>query len=246
MNGALVKLTIIPFASDSDIQKPPVGGIPDGPPFIAQFNPESFTESTTIEFKKSDVQGTNSSEAKFERVAPRTFSFDLTFDGTGATGTPLIPNVVNAVPIPSLPPQPLGGLGVAPAIELFKELVAFKSNEHRPPFFVVTWGTFFARCVLESFSINYKLFSPLGVPLRAVISTSWREHSPQTLRQLISNLLSPDVTHQHIVKEGDYLSLITNSVYDTPNYYYQVAEKNNLDNLRKLEVGSNLQLHPLK
>ncbi|MCB9284080.1 MAG: hypothetical protein H6563_08420 [Lewinellaceae bacterium] len=220
-DGALVKLTIIPFKDAENVQVP----IPSGPPFVCPFNPESLSISTTYKYKEDQEHGKDGSEAKFEGIEPRTFSFDIFLDGTGASGA---------------------SLEVMPLIELFKTTVGFQGDIHRPNFFIVSWGTFFVRCVLVNYSINYKLFRPSGLPLRAVISTSWKEYKPITLGSLIDNLLSPDVTHLHTVKESEHLSLITYGVYKDPKYYLQVAEKNELNNLRKVNPGVVLQLYPLK
>jgi hypothetical protein len=250
-NGALLKLTIIPFKNDSDTQDPtglnPLTASLE-PPFVAQFNPESFTVNKEIEYETNEASGSDGGEAKFVKVNPRKFSFDLLFDGTGAAGLPPTPaSLIGAIPIPNVGPLPgADQVGITTNIELFKRLVGYKGDTHRPRFFIITWGTFFARCVLESYSINYKLFSPLGVPLRAVISTSWREYKAIQLTEFIKNMLSPDVTHQHTIRENEHLSLVTYGVYEDPRYYYEVGEKNELDNLRKLNPGDSLQLFPLK
>lgn len=251
INGALLKLVIIPFKTDGDTQEASVLSTVTAKadkPFIAQFNPESFSTSMDIEYKPPEEDGSDGGEAKFKKVNPRTFSFDLLFDGTGAAGlAPTSASLIGALPIPDLGPLPDNDeIGVNRTIEQFKKLVGYKGDTHRPRFFIITWGSFFERCVLKSYSINYKLFSPLGIPLRAVISTSWQEYKAVSLTEFLKDLRSPDVTHQHIIKESEHLSLITYGVYDDPKYYYEVGEKNGLDNLRKLKSGNNLQLFPLK
>lgn len=220
-NGALTKLMIIPF-KDAEVMQVP---IPSGPPFVCPFNPESYSITTNYKYATSDQQGKDGEEAKFGGIEPRTFSFDIFLDGTGASGIKT---------------------EVAPMIEYFKTIVGFQGDIHRPNFFIVTWGTFMVRCVLQNYTINYKLFNSLGLPKRAVISTSWREFKPITLGSLLQNLMSPDVTHLHTVAEGDHLSLITYKVYKDNKYYLQVAEKNGLNNLRELNAGTTLQLNPLK
>jgi hypothetical protein len=219
--GALVKLMIIPFKDAEGLQVP----VPSGPPFICPFNPESYAITTTYKYASSDQQGNDGDEAKFEGIEPRTFSFDIFLDGTGASGPKL---------------------EVLPLIEYFKTIVGFQSDIHRPNFFIVSWGTFFVRCVLQNYTINHKLFSSAGLPLRAVISTSWKEYKPIKLGALLKNLMSPDVTHSHTVTEGEDIALLTYNTYKDSKYYLQVAEKNGLNNLRELSAGSRLAFHPLK
>lgn len=223
LDGFHAKLTIIPFEDSETIQKGP----PAGPPFIAQFNPESFTITDEFDYSPQEpkAQGDVGGEAKYQGIKPRTFSFDLLLDGTGAAGDKK---------------------EVLEQLILFRQTVGFSGKIHRPHFLVLTWGTFIATCALESYSVNYKLFRPDGTPLRAVLSASFREHRDSKLNELLKNLMSPDVTHAHLVKGGEHLSLITHQVYKDPRYYFQVAEKNGLNNLRQVKTGTTLYLYTLK
>lgn len=222
-DGVLLKLTILPFEDSENVQL----GAPAGPPFVAQFNPESFTVSNQAEYGPDQpADGDTGSEAKFKSLKPRTFGFDLLLDGTGADGKPK--------------------REVTAQIQLFRLTTGFSGKIHRPHFLVITWGTFLATCVLESWSINYKLFRSDGTPLRAVLSATFREHTDSKLGELTKNLSSPDIIHAHTVRGGEHLSLITHRIYKDPRYYLHVADANGLDNLRHLETGTNLQLPPVE
>ncbi len=222
VDGFMAKLTIIPFEDSETVQIGP----PSGPPFIAQFNPESFTIDNEIELGPDEPShGDDGEEAKFKSVKPRTFSFDFLMDGTGASGLKI---------------------EVLAQIQLFKLTTGFSGKIHRPKFLLLNWGSFIATCVLERFSINYKLFRPNGTPLRAVLSASFREHKPAPLRELLKNLSSPDLTHQHDIATGEHLALITYRIYKDPRYYFHVAEVNGLNNLRQLTTGHRLRLPPLR
>ncbi len=221
-DGLLAKLTILPFEDSENVQIGP----PAGPPFVAQFNPESFTINNEIELgPEQPAQGDDGDEAKFKSIKPRSFSFDFLLDGTGAGGTQI---------------------EVLAQIELFKLTVGFSGKIHRPRFLVLNWGTFIATCVLESFSLNYKLFRANGTPLRAVLSATFKEHKPKALKELLKNLSSPDIVHAHGVKQGEHLSLITYRIYKDPRYYFQVGEANQLDNLRHVDFGATLYLPPIQ
>lgn len=221
-DGFMAKLTIIPFEDSENVQIGP----PAGPPFIAQFNPESFTINNTIELGPEEpAHGDDGEEAKFKSIQPRTFGFDFLLDGTGAGGLKI---------------------EVLAQIELFKRTTGFSGKIHRPKFLLLNWGSFIATCVLESFAINYKLFRPNGTPLRAVLTASFREHKPAPLRELLKNLSSPDLTHRHDIAAGEHLALITYQIYKDPRYYLQVGEINGLNNLRNLTPGQSLRLPPLR
>ena len=221
-DGVLLKMTIIPFEDSENVQIGP----PSGPPFIAQFNPESYTINNEIELGPDEpTQGDDGEEAKFKSIKPRSFSFDFLLDGTGVSGEKI---------------------DVLARIKLFKKTCGFSGKIHRPTFLLLNWGSFIATCVLESYSINYKLFRADGTPLRAVLSASFREHKPAPLRELLKNLSSPDLTHLHNVADGEHLSLITYRTYKDPRFYYHVGEANGLDNLRQLVSGQSLKLLPLR
>jgi hypothetical protein len=228
IDGFLVKLTIIPFDKGETIQ----AGPPSGPPFIAQINPESFTVNNEINYSKVEpAQGGTGDEAKFGSIKPRSFSFDFTIDGTGA----------GPITIPPVPSE----LSVITQVANFQLTTGFFGKIHRPNFLVITWGSFFATCVLESYSVNYKLFDPTGIPLRAVLSAKFLEHTSKTFEDLLKNLSSPDVSHAHEVIEGDHLALLTHQYYDSPERYVQVARFNGLNTVRSLKVGELLSFPPV-
>lgn len=221
-DGLLVKLTIVPFEDSETVQSGP----PAGPPFVAQFNPESFSINNEIEYGTDEPpEGDVGGEAKFKGIKPRTFSFDFLMDGTGAAGDKR---------------------DVLEQVDAFRATTGFLGKSHQPHFLVLNWGAFVANCVLESFAINYKLFRPDGTPLRAVLSAVFREHTPPELKERQKNLSSPDLVHAHLVKEGEHLSLLVHREYRDPAFYYQVAEANRLDTVRALPTGSTLFLPPIR
>lgn len=222
MDGYLDKLKILPFDESENVQASP----PSGPPFLAQFNPETFSVTTEFDYAQDDIPpGDDGKEARFNHIKPKQYSFDFLMDGTGASGDKT---------------------DVLAQIELFKTTVGFYGKIHRPRFLVLSWGTFVATCVLENYTINYKLFRPDGTPLRAVLSASFKEHKPKLLKELMKNLGSPDLTHSHEVKDKEMLWWLSYKEYDTPNYYLHVAEKNELNNLRRLKNGRRLYFPPLE
>lgn len=235
MDGGLLKLTILPFEDAKGVLGPP-----SGPPFIAQFNPETYTDTTEFMFAEDgkpagDVGG----EAKFAGVNPKKYSFELLLDGTGVSPAPPPAGALDAV-------APSTGLSVVAQLELFKVTVGFKGEVHRPPFLMLVWGTLVAMTAIESYAVAYKLFSPAGLPLRATLSATFRQHTPKDMGSLLKNLASPDIHHAHRVLEGDRLPTIVNDVYDDPRRYIEVAAANRLDSVRSLRPGEVLQLPPVR
>jgi len=101
------------------------------------------------------------------------------------------------------------------------------------------------RCVLESVKQKFTLFSPEGVPLRATLTVSFREH--KTLCQQLDELQlsSPDRTHVHVLQQGETLAAVSNQYYDTPVDWRSVAIKNGIDDPRRLTPGTFLNVPPL-
>lgn len=232
----LLKLTILPFDDSKTIQ----GGPPSGPPFIVQFNPESYTDATEVELAPTEqAHGDVGQEAKFKAIKPKTYSFDLLMDGTGYSPAPPPAGALDGV-------APSTGLSVVAQIEHFKATTGFSGNVHRPRYLVLVWGKLVATCVLESFSIAYKLFSPEGLPIRAVMSTTFKEHKDNEQAELEKNLSSPDVQHAHVVKEGEMLPTVVHKIYGTTRHYLSVARVNGLDTVRALEAGAMLRLPPVR
>lgn len=235
MDGALLKLTIIPFENSEGAMGPPAG-----PPFIVQFNPETYTDTTEFKYGPDEVpHGATGAEATFAGVNPKKYSFELMLDGTGVSPAPPPAGALDAI-------APSSGLSVVAQLELFKLTVGFSGNVHRPRFLMLVWGRLVATTVLESFSVSYKLFSPAGLPLRATLSTTFKQHTPKDFSELLKNLASPDIEHAHQVLESDHLSAITHAIYNDPSYYMSVARTNKLDTVRHLEPGSALYLPPLR
>lgn len=235
MDGALAKLTIIPFADVNGVLGPPAG-----PPFLAQYNPETYTDTVTFKYDEPKAKGSNGGEAKFDRVEPKKYAFELMLDGTGAGQVPGPVSGFNATGLPPL------GVEVPGMIELFKATVGFTGNIHRPRFLMLVWGRLVATTVLETYSVKYTLFNPAGLPIRATLSASFREHTSKGKAALINNLSSPDVAHGHEVLEGDDLPGLAKGVYGDPGYYMEVAAANGLDTVRRLAPGTAVYMPPLE
>lgn len=197
--------------------------------FIAQLNPESYSTSFQVEYSKKQAPGSSARPMKFSKINPQKFDLEFMVDDTGA------------VDLPSG-----GDLGVDARINELKRLtVAYDGKKHRPFYLKVRWGNLLFKCVLESMSINYKLFSPDGVPVRAVVKATFLEFMRNEWMVKKQNDQSPDVTHVRVVKEGDTLPLLAYEIYGDPKYYLAVAQANELFSFRDLYPGQELRFPPI-
>lgn len=232
MDGLLNKLAIVPFA-DTD------GLLPLGPPFVAQYNPESYTDSVELDYQSTAATGDTAGEAKFRGIRPKVFTFELILDGTGAAQ---LPGPVRVSAATGIPPT---GLLVTAQVELFRHTVGFNGALHRPPFLRLFWGRLIELTVLERWSVTYTMFNSAGLPLRARLTASFRQHVSKAAKELTKNLSSPDVAHAHEVRAGDHLTRLSQQVYDDPGRYIDIAQANGLNTVRRLPIGQAVYMPPL-
>jgi nucleoid-associated protein YgaU len=199
--------------------------------FSSLLNPEKYAFKYKVEYTEAQGQGTSATQPKFVRTAPEDLNLEFLFDRTG-----IIKGNSDDL-----------GIGIVADIERFKRIVFdYNGDEHKPNYLMIGWGTLLFKGILAEMSIEYKLFSPEGVPLRAVVTASFKGVVEDSLRVARENNNSPDLTHVRIVKEGDTLPLMTFKIYGDSKYYLQVAAANNLTNFRRLQPGQQIIFPPIE
>lgn len=139
--------------------------------------------------------------------------------------------------------------------ELRKLLYGYNSEMHQPPYLKLTWGKIFAasgsadgaiagvfNCVLQEMTVNYELFSSEGKPIRAKVKINLKPFTDPQARPAGN---SPDLTHIIEVKQGDNLAKLCNEVYESTDYYHQVAQINGLASAYAIRPGMKLIFPPL-
>ncbi|WP_147676398.1 CIS tube protein [Algibacter pacificus] len=223
--GELKKLKVTGYKDDKFTKK-----VGDGE-FNTLLNPEKYTLKYKVEYTEAQGQGTSATQPKFVRSLPEDFETDFLFDRTG-----VIQGQDNS-----------SGDGIIDDIQNFKKIVFdYSGDEHKPNYIMIGWGTLLFKGTLLEMSIEFKLFSPDGTPLRAVVKTKFKGSIEDDLRVAKENNNSPDLTHIRTVKEGDTLPLMTFNIYGDSKYYLQVAAVNNLSNFRKLKVGQDIKFPPIE
>jgi hypothetical protein len=227
-SGKLEKMKIYAYPDSKTMEQ---GGKPiDGSPIEVLINPESFTMDYKLKFAQDGQgQGTSGQQLKYEYSSPGEMSFEFLFDCTGIIDGKRRENVAQDI------------------ADFKKVLLEFKGDTHEPPHIKLAWGnsTLF-KGRLTSLSINYKLFSPDGQPLRAVAKASFKQSIEEEKRAAQERRSSPDLTHVRMVKAGDTLPLMCQRIYGSPKFYLQVAAANGLKNFRQLMPGTELFFPPVK
>jgi phage tail protein X len=193
--------------------------------YTLQINPESYKHSHTSSYGKVASTETAGQTTSFTVMVPQTLTFSFYLDATG-----VIPGVPN----------------LAAEIKRFKNLVyAYNGDVHSPNYVKLVWSGPPFKCRLTSLAIEYTLFKPNGMPLRAKIDVSFEEFLSVNEIKLLATKNSPDMTHVRTVQPGDTLPLMCFRVYGDSSYYIQVARYNGLTNFRHLQDGSKVKFPPV-
>jgi len=215
--------------------------------FMIDFNPNTFTVTTKIEFKNEDGKGKTGGDPQFDKIPPLEFSIEFTIDGTGVALQKLPPdqqtkfnNTKNNSPSQNKNDY------VKNRIKELREVVTdINPSIHRPYYLAVLWGTFYINCILTSLTVTYSLFDEAGSPLRAKVNCAFRQRKESGAENRQTSLESADLTKSVSVKEGDILPLLAKANYDSSEYYLQLAKANKLKDFRRLSVGTKLIIPPL-
>jgi hypothetical protein len=200
--------------------------------FSTPINPESFTKNYTINLDTRVATGQPGTQAGYKGSRPEELKLDFVLDGTGVVEGYLTPP---------------GTTTVHQQLEAFIKCVyKYDGKTHMPNYLIVYWGSEIKfPCVLSNVDINHTLFNPDGSPLRVKISATFTKTESDAARAAISQMSSPDLTHQQTVQQGDRLDLMTNNIYTDYNYFLWVASVNQLTTVRKLTPGTKLNFPPL-
>ncbi len=212
-----------------------------GSEFEVMLNPSGFSYDHSITYDQctsddpdcqagKDALGRLAPEPKFKQYGAETVNFDIVIDGTG---------VVRVKGRSSLP-------SVGKQIASIKDIVyKYDGTLHEPRVVRIIWGNFTFDGRLTSLKVEYTLFKPDGVPLRAKLTFSFMRYISQQASALKAKQSSPDLTHQVLVKAGDTLPALCEHIYDDYSYYPEIAKINGLRNFRDLRPGMSLRFPPL-
>ncbi|RFS19326.1 LysM peptidoglycan-binding domain-containing protein [Chitinophaga silvatica] len=208
--------------------------------FTVLLNPEGYTRSYKIKYKEQQASGTKSQQMNFDKVEPEDIDMEFVFDKTGA-----LPGTFKSKNQAGISEESKDGIW--PDIIQFKKVVYdYKGVIHQPPYLIIQWGELIFKCVLKEMTINFKLFKPDGIPLRAIVKCKFTSTVENELRVRQQGDQSPDITHKRIVQAGDTLPMLCYKVYDDPAYYLQVAQANKLADFRNLTPGMELIFPPVQ
>jgi Contractile injection system tube protein len=199
--------------------------------YSVQINPEKYSQQFSAEYIGTPTLSTAGVTNKFVTQKPQDLDLEFYLDATGA-----VPQTSGGTPVTS----------VSDEIDKIKGVVySYNGNIHSPNYLRILWGKLKFDCRMESMGIEYLLFSPSGVPLRARLSPKFKQYLSSQKLALEAKNSSPDLTHYRTVAAGDTLPLMCHRIYQDSKYYVEIARVNGLTSFRDLEPGRQIFFPPL-
>ncbi|WP_299763445.1 LysM peptidoglycan-binding domain-containing protein [uncultured Dokdonia sp.] len=237
MEGELAKLEIATYTKSDYKTKVRSGA------FNAFINPESYSITYKNNFNTDRSPGQQRDNYKYDSSVSPDLDLEFLFDGTGVVQQNSGNRLLNLLS---------GGADfvkdtVKGQIDKFLEATGeYDGTIHKPYNVIISWGDFEFKGVLLELTLDYKLFTPDGKPLRAIGKAKFHESISPELAEAEVKTNSPDLTHIRMVKAGDTLPLMTERIYGDDKYYLEVAKINNITSFRQLQPGTEIFFPPIE
>jgi len=191
----------------------------DEPDIPLKFNPTSYQIQKGNEFAEITVPGLETPPIQYVRGGAETLSFDALLD-TSDTQKNVREEYVDRI----------------------ANLMRINSELHAPPIVQFIWDTEIFQGVVSSLTVNYVLFTPLGVPMRAEAALALTAYRPVEVQIAERPRNSPDVEKSYTVRRGDRLDQVADGVYRDPARWRDIARRNGVTDPRRLKPGQVLLL----
>lgn len=221
MSGELVKLKIVAYTDEEFSTEA-------GKDYEVVINPSKYTHNYNINYKDNESMGDTAGAPKFEKYSAESVSFSIVLDGSGVV--------------------PVSGerKNVYEQLKALKDVVyTFNGAIHEPNYVQLLWGTMLFNGRTTSFKVEYNLFKPNGLPLRANVDLDFKGFTSKDLSTKVANLSSPDLSHIITVKAGDTLPNLCHKIYKDSTYCVEIAQINSLKSFRYIKPGTQLLFPPL-
>ncbi|NET68539.1 MAG: LysM peptidoglycan-binding domain-containing protein [Moorea sp. SIO1G6] len=248
---ALEKLSIIPLKwkknQDEKYRAVESEEKDNYPEITVLFNPESYTVKKGVTWSGSSQKEYNAPILDFGGGGSRELTLELFFDvseGVKNSRSQNFDRKNNSL---------LDSTFIDDVREETNKLVALTrirrvgGKEQPPPACKVYWGEaptnsdFPFVGVITNLTQTFTLFKSNGKPIRAKVNITFSEYlNPEDDKRRTD----PELTTR-IVKSGETLSSIAADVYGNPKLWRLIAQENQLDNPRQLDIGKTLTIPKL-
>ena len=185
------------------------------------FNPGEYSMEKSNEFANINIPGLESPLLQFVRGGLETLSMDLFFDSYEENKD------------------------VREYTDKITDLLNIDPALHAPPILRFIWASLHFTCVLARAAKRFTMFRSDGIPVRATLGVTFNEYQTATTGKE-KPLESRDRTKRYVLKQGDSLWQIAAKEYGDPAMWRAIAEANEIDNPRVLEIGKEIVIPPLE
>lgn len=220
--GGISKLTIRAFKDSKYSQL-----WPEKPnPIRVPINPESYSQSLAAQYSPQREIAADGRKMVFSREKPVSLKLKLVFDGTGA--------------VPGASRDPVQ----KQVHDLRRMGLMINGAAFEPNYLELSWGSLLFKGRLNGLDIDYTLFAPDGMPLRADVNATFLGSHDTSDRGNVRPS-SSDLGELVTVGPGETLPALCDRIYGDSRYYPEVAAANGLDGFRALKAGMELLFPPL-
>lgn len=128
-------------------------------------------------------------------------------------------------------------------LDRFDSLLRPDPDGGAPPLCRVSWGSLDFTGVLVSTDRRFTLFARDGTPLRARVTVEFRAADPVEPADVEPVTVS-EQPRTHVVVSGDTLWAIAGAEYGDPTEWRTIADANDVEDPRQLQVGTVLEIPP--
>lgn len=224
---------------------------------FVQLNPEKYAIKQNVIFHEGQPIGASTNDLKFDKIEGEEVTFDFLFDSSGVVPPGKIKSGRSTL---SFLEQSAGessgpvnsnfedsAASVEVELEEFKKLLmGYNGDTHETAYLHLIWGGYTLECRLKAMEIEYSVFRKDGRPIRAKAKCTFKGTSTYKLMLAAQKKSSPDLTHERVFLMNDKLPLLTESIYEKPAYYIDVAGANSLLSFRNITVGKKILFPPIK
>jgi len=186
------------------------------------YNPKEFSYKKTAQWERKPARGAKSSAPpEFKGADPESLTVEVFLDGYEKNRD--VSGTIDTLLSCCVPQSD-----------------SLTNNKPSPPWVLFGWGDkVHLRALVKSVDVKCTMFSPEGLPLRAVCNVSMEEIADELpFQNPTSGGLKP--LRSHLVVTGDSLPSIAYREYGKADWWRPIAQANGIDDPLRLRVGTRI------